>query len=145
MAKLGDTPRFQGLLPFVRPVYGRSSCYKWRDSTRRFHDIHQHEGGEPGDPLMLLLFSLAIHDALLRVKESLLPGELLFAFLNDVHAVTHPSQTRAVYNLLAEALRVRASNSFVERMSTHETNESTGTVRFRALEASETRRRRRTD
>ena len=108
MAKLRDTPSLQGLLPFVRSVYSRPSCYKWRDSTGICHDIHHHEGGEQGDPLMPLLFSLAIHDALLRVKESMLPGELLFAFLDVVYVVSHPSRTRVVYNLLAEAFHEHA-------------------------------------
>ena len=68
MAKLRDTPSLRGLLPFVRSVYSRPSCYKWKDSARICHDIHQREGGEQGDPLMPLLFSLAIHDALVRVS-----------------------------------------------------------------------------
>ena len=68
MAKLRDTQSLQGLLPFVRSVYFRPSCYKW--STRNCHDIHQHEGGEQGNSIMPLLCSLAIHDALFRVKEN---------------------------------------------------------------------------
>ena len=31
MSKLRDTASLQGLLPFVRAVYSRPSCYKWRD------------------------------------------------------------------------------------------------------------------
>ena len=57
---------------------------------------------------MPLLFSLAIHDALLRVKENMLPGELLVAFLDDVYVVSHPSRTRVVYNLLAAAFHEHA-------------------------------------
>ena len=59
MSKLWVTPSLRKLLPFVRSVYGRPSCYMWRDSEGGCHDIHQHEGGEQGDPLMPLLFSLA--------------------------------------------------------------------------------------
>ena len=51
------------------------------------HDVHQHKGGEQGDPLMPLLFSLKIHNALLEVKAGMRPGELLFAFLDDVYVV----------------------------------------------------------
>ena len=108
MSKLRDTPSLQGLLLFVRAVCSRPSCYKWRDSSRTFHDIHQHEGGEQGDPLMPLLFSLAIHDALQRLKEGLFPRELLFAFLDDVHVVCSPNKVRAVFDLLARELSEHA-------------------------------------
>ena len=93
MSKLRDTPSLQGLFLFVRAVYSRPSCYKWRGSSGTCHDIHQHEGGEQGDPLMPLLFSLAIHDVLQRVKEGLFPGELLFAFLDDVYVVCSTKQS----------------------------------------------------
>ena len=39
---------------------------------------------------MPLLFSLAIHNALLEVQESLLPGEHLFAFLDDIYVLCQP-------------------------------------------------------
>ena len=73
MMKLWEIPSLRGLLPFVRSVYGRPSRYKWRDSEGVCHDIHQHEGGKQGDPLMPLLFSPAGHDALRAVKQNLLP------------------------------------------------------------------------
>ena len=57
-----------------------------------------------GDPLMPLLFSLAIHDALLAVQAQVREGEVLFAFLDDVNAVTGPNRTRDVYDLFAEHL-----------------------------------------
>ena len=93
-----DTTSLQGLLPTTST------------STARFvaYDIHQHEGGEQGDPLMPLLFSLAIHDALQRVKEGLFPGELLFAFLDDVYVVCSPKRVRAVFDLLARELSEHA-------------------------------------
>ena len=37
---------------------------------------------------MPLLFSLAIHDALVAVQAELREGEVLFAYLDDVYAVT---------------------------------------------------------
>ena len=49
MAKLLEIPRLQG--PFVRSMHGHPSCYKWIDADGVQHDIHQHEGGEQGDPL----------------------------------------------------------------------------------------------
>ena len=49
MAKLLEIPRLQG--PFVRSMHGHPSCNKWIDADGVQHDIHQHEGGEQGDPL----------------------------------------------------------------------------------------------
>ena len=42
----------------------------WRDEVGRRHEVQQHEGGEQGDPLMPLLFSLAIHNALKEAKNN---------------------------------------------------------------------------
>ena len=53
---------------------------------------------------MPLLFSLAVHNSLCDVKRLLLPGEHLFAFLDDVYAICMPERTRAVYDLLSEKL-----------------------------------------
>ena len=53
---------------------------------------------------MPLLFSLAVHNSLCEVKRLLLPGEYLFAFLDDVYAVSTPERTRAVHDLLGEKL-----------------------------------------
>ena len=39
--------------------------------TGRSRIVHQVEGGEQGDPLMLLLFSVGIQDALEEVARSL--------------------------------------------------------------------------
>ena len=52
------------------------------------------------------LFSLAIHNALLEVKASMRPGELLFAFLDDVYVVACSQRIREVYNLLSEKLAI---------------------------------------
>ena len=55
---------------------------------------------------MPLLFSLAIHSALLEVKAGMRPGELLFTFLDDVHVVASSQRIREVYNLLSEKLAI---------------------------------------
>ena len=68
------------------------------------HRIVQAEGGEQGDPLMPLLFSLGIHDSLCAVKEQLRPADELFAYLDDVHVASPPSRTRGAYNLLEAEL-----------------------------------------
>ena len=48
--------------------------------------------------------SLGVHISLCDVKRLLLPGEYLFAFLDDVYAICMPERTRAVYDLLSEKL-----------------------------------------
>ena len=45
-------------LPFVRLFYGRQSRYLWEFEDGEIHHIPQGEGGEQGDALMPLLFSL---------------------------------------------------------------------------------------
>ena len=89
-------------LPFVRLFYGQPSTYLWEDDDNIVHSIPQGEGGEQGDPLMPLLFSLGQHRALQAVAAQLQDGEKLFAFLDDiyvvcprpdmfpVHAIIHP-------------------------------------------------------
>ena len=101
LSKLHEAESLRGLIPFVRMVYARPSCYHWQDEEGRCRQIHQHEGSEQGDPLMPLLFCLAIHNALE-------PGEHPFAFLDDVYAVSAPERTRDIYDLLADKLFRRA-------------------------------------
>ena len=48
-------------LPFVRQFYGSPSTYLWDDDDGVTHEIAQGEGGEQGDALMPLLFSLGLH------------------------------------------------------------------------------------
>ena len=104
LAKLHSVPSLQGLLLFVRSVYARPTTYVWEDGTGARHQIHQAEGGEQGDPLMPLLFSLGIHDSLRAVDERLRPEDKLFAYLDDVHVVSAPHRTRVAYNILAEQM-----------------------------------------
>ena len=98
LSKLAEVPSLRELLPSV--------C------TPQFvclgHTIEQHEGGEQGDPLMPLLFSLGIHDALEEIQQQSEPGESLFAFVDDVYVLCSPERTRVLYNLLNTTLRERA-------------------------------------
>ena len=68
MLKLHEVPSLQGLLPFVRAIYANPTSYVWEDEAGVQHRIIQAEGGEQGDPLMPLLFSLAIHDPLQQAQ-----------------------------------------------------------------------------
>ena len=51
------------VLPFVRLFYGTPSSYLWEDDSGTVHRVRQGEGGEQGDALMPLLFSLGQHRA----------------------------------------------------------------------------------
>ena len=104
LTKLHNVPALQGLLPFVRSIYARNTTYVWEDSEGERHPIVQAEGGEQGDPLMPLLFSLGIHDSLRAAKERMRPEDELFAYLDDVHVVSPPDRTRGAYNLLEAEL-----------------------------------------
>ena len=52
------------VLPFVRLFYSDPSTYVWEDEVGEPQMILQGEGGEQGDPLMPLLFSLGQHAAI---------------------------------------------------------------------------------
>ena len=72
----------------VRQFYCRVSQYVWEDDAGVTHTIFQGDGGEQGDPLMPMLYSLGQHRALEAIDRSLQPTETLMAFLDDVFAVT---------------------------------------------------------
>ena len=57
------------------------------DEVGDVQDIPQGEGGDQGDPLMPLLFSLAMHPSLVSTGDLLGEGEKLFAFLDDVYLI----------------------------------------------------------
>ena len=48
-------------IPFVRMFYGSPSTCIWEDAEGVEHSILQGVGGEQGDPLMTLLYSLGQH------------------------------------------------------------------------------------
>ena len=71
LTKLNDVPSLRDLLPFVRSICARTTTYVWEDGAGVRHRIQQAEGGEQGNPLMPLLFSLGIHDSLREVRNRL--------------------------------------------------------------------------
>ena len=101
---LREMPGGASILPFVSMFYGGPSSYLWEDALGRVHTIVQGEGGEQGDALMPLLFSLEQHNALLRVQERLRTGESLMAFLDDIYVVTVPERVVEVHRTLEESL-----------------------------------------
>ena len=64
LSRLLEMPRARSLLPFVRLSYGQPSQYTWQDESGQDRTVVQAEGGEQGDPLMPLLFSIGIQGAL---------------------------------------------------------------------------------
>ena len=64
----------------------------------------QAEGGEQGDPLMPLLFSIGIQGALEEVATTLFPGEQLCAFLDDVYVLCPLERVKPIFDALARAL-----------------------------------------
>jgi hypothetical protein len=101
---LANVPEASATLPFVRLFYGQPSEYLWYDSSGATHVVTQAEGGEQGDPLMPALYALGQHPALEAVRPQLLPGEPLFAFLDDVYVLCKPERTRHLFDALATAL-----------------------------------------
>ena len=104
LGRLASMPGARSLLPFVRMSYAQPSSYQWFDDQGGAHVVTQAEGGEQGDPLVPLLFSTGIQGALEEVAASLLPGEQLCAFLDDVYLLFDPSRVRFLYDLLVSAL-----------------------------------------
>ena len=92
-------------LPFVSMFYGAPSNTSGR-MILAVHTIDQGEGGEQGDALMPLLYSLGQHGALHKLhSEELRDEETLLAFLDDTHVVIPcPDRTTTVYAALQEAM-----------------------------------------
>ena len=72
------------------------------------HDIAQGEGGEPGDPLMPLLFSLGQHAALAAANARLQDGWWLFALVDDIYVICSPLRVLEVHRVLQEELWAHA-------------------------------------
>ena len=102
-------------VPFVRKFCGSPSRYLWEDDSGEVHDIDQGEGGEQGDPLMPMLFSLGQHNALRVVQARLQEGELIFAYLDDVYIICSPERVSAIYAILQEELWRRGYESIMGR------------------------------
>ena len=83
-------------LPFIRMFCGSPSEYLWEDEVRIVHRIPE-GGGEQGDAMMPLLFSVGQHEALDDVLRPLRAGEYLFAFLDNINLVTPPDRAGPVF------------------------------------------------
>ena len=91
-------------LSFVALFCGTPSSYLWEDYCGRTHTILQGEGGEQGDAVMPLLFSLSQHSTLAAMQAQMRDGEVLLIFHDGIHTVTMPERVGEVYALLAGPL-----------------------------------------
>ena len=92
------------ILPFVQCFNGRPSTYLWEDELGETQHIPQGEGGEQGDPLMPILFSLGQHPALEAAQSRLRDKAKFFAYVDDVVFVCRPE----VEAVIREELRRHA-------------------------------------
>ena len=104
MQGLVDMPDGVKVLPFVRMFYGTPSKFLWEDELGVVNHIPQGEGGEQGDPLMPLLFSLGQHRALVSVAGELRRCEHLFAFHDDLYVTAQPDRVVDIHHSLATHL-----------------------------------------
>ena len=70
LGRLLQMPGARQVVPFVRLSYAKPSAYGWFDQDGQHRTVCQVEGGEQGDPLMPLLFSIGIQSALEEVNRS---------------------------------------------------------------------------
>ena len=91
-------------VPFARMFYGRRSECLWESDAGEVHNIPQGEGGEQGDAMMPLLFSLGQHGALQDASRTLGHGEHLMAFLDDTYFVRKPARVGPIHGSLENAL-----------------------------------------
>ena len=81
------------------------------DSDGVVHSILQGEGGEQGDTMMPLLFSVGQHHALEVVNRSLRDDEKVMAFLDDINFCSEPNRVGVVYAAIEEASQHHAGIS----------------------------------
>ena len=100
---LGNMADGARVLTFVRLFCSAPSTHVWEDELGDPQIIPQGEGGEQGDPLMPLLFSLGPH-SLDAVISRLDEGERLFAFLDDLYVLCDPGRVAEAHSILEEEL-----------------------------------------
>ena len=104
LERLLHMPKARAILPFVRLSYCSPSSYSWEDDAGTQRKVTQAEGGEQGDPLMLLLFFISIHAALEEVASHLEDVQQLCAFLDDVYVLCLPHSVVPLFLVLRESL-----------------------------------------
>ena len=99
LGRFARMPNAKALLPFLLLSYSALSTYDWYDDEGERKTVTQAEGGEQGDPPMPLLFSIGIQSAVEEVCRSLLAGERLCAFLDDLYLLCAPRRVRHLFDL----------------------------------------------
>ena len=94
------------ILPLVRMFYSNPSTYLWEDELGVTQHIAQGEGGEQGDPLMPLLFSLGQHKSVVEAQARLSGNERLLAFLDDICSM--PDRVSEAHTTVEEELSTHA-------------------------------------
>ena len=89
---------------FSRLFYDSPSTYIWENDVGDVRHVCRGEDGEQRNALMLLLFSLKQHRAIVAVQASLLEDDRLFAFLDDNYVFCAPSRVGEVHLLLQRHL-----------------------------------------
>ena len=100
LSGLLDMEEGEQLLPFVRMFYSQPSSYLFDDEAGETHTVQQGEGGEQGDALMPLLFSLGQQRTLRAIAGELQAGERFFAFLDDLYVSCQPARIAAIHRLM---------------------------------------------
>ena len=96
------------VLPFVLQFFSERSEYLWEERHWRHSSHTKGRGGEQGDALMPLLFSLGPHSVLQFLQSFLFPGEQLFAYLDDLYVVSSPNRVGAIFTRLESDLESHA-------------------------------------
>ena len=89
-------------------LYGPVSQFLWTDAEGNTHVVAQADGGEQGDPLMLGLYSVAQHGALVDADSKLLPDEKLFSFLDDLYVTCHRTRAYEAFRVVADSVQEHA-------------------------------------
>ena len=75
-----------------------------KTTAERSMTLTKEKGGEQGDLLMPMLFSLGQHNALRAIQVWLQEGELTSTYLDDVYIVCSPERVSAIFAILQEEL-----------------------------------------
>ena len=102
---VADMVDAEKIIPFILQFYDSPSQFLWEDDMGEVRKVIQGEGGEQGNHLMPLLFSLGQHRTLVSIQAQLKEGERLFAFLDDIYVVCAPERVGEVYLVLEQQLR----------------------------------------
>ena len=92
----------------MRQFYTEPSQYFWTDDYGVTHCVQQGEGGEQGDALMPMLYSLGQHGALESIQDSLFDDEHFFAYLDGLYVVCSPQRVAPIFKIIAQALEEHA-------------------------------------